>query len=57
MLFLLAVGFNLFVFFFRSVLISLDVPYASIFVQPVLLSLMAGLICSVWFVEKRNPVR
>ena len=54
MLFSLAIGFNLFVFFFRSVLISLDVPYASIFVQPVLLSLMAGLICSGWFVEKRQ---
>ena len=54
MLFSLAIGFNLFVFFFRSVLISLDVPYASIFVQPALLSLMAGLICSGWFVEKRQ---
>lgn len=54
MLFLLAIGFNLFVFLFRSALINIHVPYASIFVQPVLLSLMAGLICSGWFVEKRQ---
>lgn len=54
MLFFLAIGFNLFVFLFRAILINLHVPYASIFVQPVLLSLMAGLICNGWFVEKRQ---
>lgn len=54
MLFFLAIGFNLFVLLFRAILINIHVPYVSIFLQPVLLSLMAGLICSSWFIKQRQ---